>query len=49
MADEIRRERDAKAAGIHLQPPTEPVGRNIPCPCGTGRKFKHCCGAMPRK
>src|SRR5580704_14797800 len=19
-------------------------GRNEPCPCGTGRKFKHCCG-----
>jgi len=21
------------------------VGRNDPCPCGSGRKFKHCCGA----
>jgi uncharacterized protein len=21
------------------------VGRNEPCPCGSGRKFKHCCGA----
>ena len=20
-------------------------GRNEPCPCGSGRKFKHCCGA----
>jgi uncharacterized protein len=20
------------------------VGRNEPCPCGSGRKFKHCCG-----
>ncbi|MEO6080085.1 MAG: UPF0149 family protein [Steroidobacteraceae bacterium] len=20
------------------------VGRNQPCPCGSGRKFKHCCG-----
>lgn len=19
------------------------VGRNDPCPCGSGRKFKHCC------
>ena len=19
------------------------VGRNTPCPCGSGRKFKHCC------
>jgi len=21
------------------------VGRNAPCPCGSGRKFKRCCGA----
>jgi len=21
------------------------VGRNEPCPCGSGRKYKHCCGA----
>lgn len=21
------------------------IGRNEPCPCGSGRKFKHCCGA----
>ena len=20
-----------------------PVGRNDPCPCGSGRKYKHCC------
>lgn len=20
------------------------IGRNSPCPCGSGRKFKHCCG-----
>ena len=19
-------------------------GRNDPCPCGSGKKFKHCCG-----
>lgn len=23
-----------------------PPGRNEPCPCGSGRKFKHCCGAI---
>ena len=22
------------------------VGRNEPCPCGSGKKFKHCCGAL---
>ncbi len=24
---------------------TPKVGRNDPCPCGSGRKFKHCCGS----
>jgi curved DNA-binding protein CbpA len=25
---------------------TQPkVGRNDPCPCGSGKKYKHCCGA----
>nr|WP_226382956.1 SEC-C metal-binding domain-containing protein [Burkholderia mayonis] len=19
------------------------IGRNEPCPCGSGRKYKHCC------
>ena len=23
---------------------TEKVGRNEPCPCGSGKKYKHCCG-----
>ena len=23
---------------------TEKVGRNDPCPCGSGKKFKNCCG-----
>ena len=22
------------------------VGRNDPCPCGSGKKFKKCCGAV---
>ncbi|MDV3238461.1 MAG: SEC-C domain-containing protein [Gammaproteobacteria bacterium] len=25
-------------------PPTARAGRNDPCPCGSGRKFKRCCG-----
>lgn len=25
--------------------PRPPVGRNEPCPCGSGKKFKKCCGA----
>src|SRR5271168_1494968 len=23
------------------------TGRNEPCPCGSGRKYKACCGAIP--
>jgi Predicted metal-binding protein related to the C-terminal domain of SecA len=21
-----------------------PIARNHPCPCGSGRKYRHCCG-----
>ena len=28
------------------QMPDKKVGRNEPCPCGSGKKFKHCCGAL---
>ena len=33
-----------------LPPPVEPIkggeapGRNDPCPCGSGKKYKQCCG-----
>ncbi|MGB2984925.1 MAG: SEC-C metal-binding domain-containing protein [Phycisphaerae bacterium] len=33
-----------------LPPPIEPIHadakpkRNDPCPCGSGKKYKHCCG-----
>lgn len=23
------------------------IGRNEPCPCGSGKKHKHCCGSLP--
>jgi uncharacterized protein YecA (UPF0149 family) len=26
-----------------LAPAVGPIGRNDPCPCGSGRKYKHCC------
>lgn len=26
----------------------DPVGRNDPCPCGSGEKYKHCCGKKRR-
>jgi SWIM/SEC-C metal-binding protein len=33
-----------KAASAASQAPR--VGRNDPCPCGSGRKFKRCCGGQ---
>jgi uncharacterized protein YecA (UPF0149 family) len=32
--------------------PSKKIGRNEPCPCGSGKKYKHCClnshkAAMP--
>lgn len=33
---------------LNPRPPqrlTEKVGRNDPCPCGSGKKYKKCCGA----
>jgi uncharacterized protein YecA (UPF0149 family) len=30
-----------KPASIQV---TEKVGRNEPCPCGSGKKYKNCCG-----
>ena len=39
--------RKARAAAARTQrPPTwGKVGRNEPCPCGSGKKYKHCHGA----
>ncbi|GHU77299.1 hypothetical protein FACS1894188_11300 [Clostridia bacterium] len=28
-----------------MNPGTYKVGRNDPCPCGSGKKYKKCCGA----
>ena len=33
------------AAGTAARPAHKAPGRNDPCPCGSGRKYKHCCGA----
>jgi len=29
------------------QPSQKTPQRNAPCPCGSGKKFKYCCGATP--
>ena len=51
--DRERREKDYKAqlpGEDDLPPPVEPIhadkkpDRNDPCPCGSGKKYKKCCG-----
>ena len=32
-----------KSSKTVVKPPK--VGRNDPCPCGSGKKYKKCCGA----
>ena len=44
VADEIRREIGHQRREHRRGATAEGVGRNDPCPCGSGRKFKHCCG-----
>jgi hypothetical protein len=34
----------AEAANPEAQRPREKIGRNEPCPCGSGSKYKRCCG-----
>ncbi len=47
-ADQERRINQARSAGGKgVQQPIvkgEKIGRNEPCPCGSGKKYKHCCG-----
>lgn len=50
MAGELRQQRPpanvmawTKARDRKSAPPAK-TGRNEPCPCGSRRKFKHCCG-----
>jgi uncharacterized protein len=35
---------DFAASPASSRPPTGKVGRNDPCPCGSGKKYKKCCG-----
>ena len=35
---------DCCAPVLPLKRRSEKIGRNDPCPCDSGRKFKKCCG-----
>jgi hypothetical protein len=42
-AAELRKEAKRSVAPTRVTKPK--IGRNEPCPCGSGKKFKKCCGA----
>ena len=52
IEQKVEREQEAKETGTNkddsanapVQRKTEKVGRNDPCPCGSGKKYKYCCG-----
>ena len=39
---------EAKKVTVTQKRATAKVGRNDPCPCGSGKKYKQCCGAHPQ-
>lgn len=44
FSEEKRKElyKEQKKSGTVVKGPK--IGRNDPCPCGSGKKYKHCCG-----
>lgn len=46
MRKAIRAQMRTNRAGDASNPQTKPkeIGRNDPCPCGSGKKYKNCCG-----
>ena len=41
---EARRRRESLHVVPHAPRSVEKIGRNDPCPCGSGKKYKKCCG-----
>ena len=37
-------EAHAKASTKTFRRESPKIGRNVPCPCGSGKKYKQCCG-----
>lgn len=42
--NELKVRRQAEANRSSVKPTVKRVGRNHPCPCGSGEKYKKCCG-----
>jgi uncharacterized protein len=36
----------ANRPSVHAKPHSAKAGRNDPCPCGSGKKFKRCSGQV---
>ena len=36
--------REAEGQNIQIKRVGDKIGRNDPCPCGSGKKYKKCCG-----
>ncbi len=39
-------QKSADGSEVNRPAGSRKVSRNAPCPCGSGKKFKHCCGAL---
>jgi uncharacterized protein len=44
FSEEKRKELYKKQKLSHTVVKGKKIGRNEPCPCGSGKKYKHCCG-----
>ena len=44
MADVLKRGGEAREVMALLAEEARATGRNDPCPCGSGKKYKRCCG-----
>jgi hypothetical protein len=42
------RQKEQEGSGKTVVRAAPRTGRNSPCPCGSGRKWKHCCGSPSR-
>ena len=48
MAEALARNGEAREIMELLAEEARTTGRNDPCPCGSGKKYKRCCGLVTR-
>ena len=48
LLDPVESSRSARSIGDRSFEEQRKTGRNEPCPCGSGKKFKKCCARKPR-